>query len=342
MNPRDTWLKETRTLADALRPQPPTEYVVDRLFGLPSLNIVYGAPGTMKSLLLADLAVSVSIGRAWLPPMPHDQVKPIATKACSVLWLDFDNGERRTANRFAAFARAYHAPEDAPLRYLAMPSAPFDATKTGSVVEMVDLIKTLDAHFVVIDNLLTVSGGKDENAPEIGVAMINLRLLSERTDAAVVVIHHARKQSGFRGGLGDDLRGHSSIRGAIDLGLLVEREEGSDIVTVKSTKTRDVDVEPFAALWTYNHITGTHDLETAAFFGQKVMGTETSGDIEDAILRVLAAAGKALNQSDLVKAVKAEGVQAGRDRIRSIAEHMVQSLKLKKSTGARGAALYAV
>jgi hypothetical protein len=170
----------------------------------------------------------------------------------------------------------------------------------------------------------------------------NLRLLSERTDAAVVVIHHARKQSGFRGGLGDDLRGHSSIRGAIDLGLLVEREECSDIVTIKSTKTRDVDVEPFAALWSYNHVPGTHDLETAAFFGQKVMGTETSGDIEDAILRVLAAAGKALNQSDLVKAVKAEGVQAGRDRIRSVAEHMVQSLKLKKSTGARGAALYAV
>jgi hypothetical protein len=172
MNPRDTWLKETRTLADALRPQPPTEYVVDGLIGLPSLNIVYGAPGTMKSLLLADLAVSVSIGRAWLPPMPHDQVKPIATKACSVLWLDFDNGERRTANRFAAFARAYHAPEDAPLRYLAMPSTPFDATKTGSVVEMIDLIKSFGARFVVIDNLLTVSGGKDENAPEIGTAMI--------------------------------------------------------------------------------------------------------------------------------------------------------------------------
>ncbi|MEJ5225038.1 MAG: AAA family ATPase, partial [Anaerolineales bacterium] len=196
--------------------------------------------------------------------------------------------------------------------------------------------------FIVIDNLMTISGGKDENSPEIAPAMNGLRALAERTGAAVVVIHHARKQNGIRGGLGDDLRGHSSIRGAIDLALLVEREEGADSVTVKSTKTRDVDVEPFGALFTYTHKPGTYDLETAAFFGQKVIGAETTAEIEQAIIAVLQAAGRPLSQTDLVKAVKSEGIQAGVNRIRDIAARMANSLRLKTQTGNRGAILYHV
>lgn len=344
MSAKDLWLRETRTLADALQPQPPTVYVVDGLFSLPSLNIVYGAPGCMKSLLLADLVICVAAGRGWLPPLPHDKsgaVQPFKTQPAPVLWLDFDNGTRRTGNRLAAFARAYQA-ETAPLYYLAMPSAPFDATKTTAIVEAIDYVNSLGAKFIVIDNLLTVSGGKDENAPEIAQAMLNLRVLSERTGAAVVVIHHSRKQSGMRGGLGDDLRGHSSIRGAIDLALLVEREEGADSVTVKSTKTRDVDVDPFGALFTYTHQPGTFDLETAAFFGQKVMGAETTKDIEQAIIAVLQVAGKPLSQTDLVKAVKADGIQAGVNRIRDIAAKMAASMRLKTQSGNRGAILYHV
>ncbi len=344
MSAKDLWLRETHTLQDALQPQPPTVYVVDGLFSLPSLNIVYGAPGCMKSLLLADLAICVAAGREWLPPLPHDKsgaVQSFKTQPAPVLWLDFDNGARRTGNRLAAFARAYHA-ENARLYYLAMPSAPFNATMASATVEMIDYINAIGAKIVVIDNLLTVSGGKDENAPEIASAMLNLRLISERTGAAVIVVHHSRKQNGIRGGLGDDLRGHSSIRGAIDLALLVEREEGADSVTVKSTKTRDVDVEPFGALFTYTHQPGTFDLETAAFFGQKVMGAETTAEIEQTIFAVLQKAGKPMSQSELVKAVKAEGVQAGINRIRDIAAKMAASMRLKTQSGNRGAILYHV
>ena len=338
------WISETKTLKDALQPQPPTAYAVDGLFSLPSLNIVYGAPGTMKSLLLADLAVCVAAGREWLPPLPHDKsgaIQPIKTKLLNVLWLDFDNGARRTGNRLAAFARAYRA-ESAPLFYLTMPSAPFNASNPSAVTEMIGYLGALDVGFVVIDNLLTISSGKDENAPEMAIVMSGLRKIAECTGAAVVVVHHSRKQNGIRGGLGDDLRGHSSIRGAIDLALLVEREEGANSVTVKSTKTRDVDVDPFCALFTYTHQPGSFDLETAAFFGQKVIGKKTTAEIEQAIFTALQKAGKPLNQTELVKAVKAEGVQAGVNRIRDIAARMANSLLIKTQSGNRGATLYYV
>jgi len=343
MTLKDAFLRETKTMADALAPRPPLTYAVDGLFALPSLNIVYGAPGSMKSLILADLAVCLAGGKAWLEPLPHDKsgaVKPIQTLKMPVLWLDFDNGQRRTLERFAALALGHQADAGTPLYSLSMPSVPFDATKTGTIVEVIDYVLALGARFIVVDNLLTISGGKDENSPEIAPVMSNLRLLSERTGAAVVVIHHSRKDNGLRGKMGDDLRGHSSIRGAIDLALLVEREPGSDIITLQSTKTRDVDVEPIGAMWTYTHKPGTNELETARFFGQRVAGAETVADIEDAIFEALKKAGGSMNQSALVKTVKAAGIQAGINRIRTVAERMAQMMRLKVKTGARGATIY--
>jgi hypothetical protein len=40
------------TVATAYIPRPPTRYVIDELFEAGSLNVVYGAPGSLKSLLL--------------------------------------------------------------------------------------------------------------------------------------------------------------------------------------------------------------------------------------------------------------------------------------------------
>lgn len=338
---KSKWFAEIKTLADAYAPRAATQYIADGLFSLPSLSIVYGSPGCLKSMILADLAICVATGTDWLPPLPHE-TSPAAIKVTQtpVLWLDFDNGERRTANRFEALGKTYQAQETAPLQYLAMPSTGWDTTKPAQVGEAIDFILALGARFVVIDNLLTVSGGKDENAPEIAAAMVNLRHLTERTGAAVIVIHHSRKGTTGKANMGDDLRGHSSIRGAIDLALKVDRQAGSDIITLESTKTRDVDVIPFSALWTYSHKPGTKDLETARFFGQTVIGAETNADIEQAILDAIHNAGKPLNQSEIYKALKADGMTAGRDRLRTVLQNMRATMRVTVTQGAKNAILY--
>lgn len=58
-----------RSLADAYRPRPPLYYLVDGLLPAPSLSIVYGGPGSLKSMLLADLCVCVASGQPWLQPI---------------------------------------------------------------------------------------------------------------------------------------------------------------------------------------------------------------------------------------------------------------------------------
>jgi hypothetical protein len=118
--PSDPWT--LFTLADAHQPRPPLIYVVDGLFPLPSLSIVYGGPGTIKSLLLADLAVCVAAGLPWLPPLPHALGRAKRTHQGGVLWCDFDKEPRTTHERLEALGRARDFVPDIPLSYVSMPS----------------------------------------------------------------------------------------------------------------------------------------------------------------------------------------------------------------------------
>ena len=61
------------TLENAYEERPPLRHVIDGLFPSPSLSIIYGAPGTIKSLLVADLAICLAAG---LPPLPRPPAVP--------------------------------------------------------------------------------------------------------------------------------------------------------------------------------------------------------------------------------------------------------------------------
>src|SRR5687767_975508 len=109
-----------RTLADAYAQRPPLEYLIDGLLPCPALSIVYGGPGSLKSMLLADLMVAIVAGERWLEPLPASDREPgvtFRTLQAPALWIDFDNGIRRTDERIEAFARARQLAPDAPLYY---------------------------------------------------------------------------------------------------------------------------------------------------------------------------------------------------------------------------------
>ena len=56
-----------RTLVEAREPRPPTEYIIDKFLETHSLNIIYGAPGSLKSMIALDMALAVAGGQAWMP-----------------------------------------------------------------------------------------------------------------------------------------------------------------------------------------------------------------------------------------------------------------------------------
>lgn len=329
------------SLTDAYKPRPPLQFIVDGVLIVPSLVIVYGSPGGFKSMLVADLMTCVAAGEDWLIPKDPKTDTARATTQVGTLWCDFDNGNRRTHERFEALARVRNLPESTPLYYVSMPDPWLDANDKSAIGELVQRIRKLNVQLVVIDNLGTITGKADENSAEMVQVMSNLRYVAETTQSCVIVLHHQRKGSGVQSRSGEMLRGHSSIEAALDLALLVEREEYSDDVLVKSTKTRDVDVHPFGATFDYSHKTGTKELDTAQFWGIVVEDKTSKSALKNAVIDVVTN-NPMINQKDLVTAVRKDLPDIGINRIQTMIGNLVKLGLLCTRPGPRTSILYTI
>lgn len=328
---------ELFNLRDAYQDRPPPEYLVAGLLPAPSLSIVYGGPGSLKSMLLADLCVCVAAGAKWLEAMPNDGVTPgitLPTTAVPFLWIDFDNGKALTHERFDALGKAHQLPADHPnIHYTSMQQPWMDASDRAFVDELAKLIKRLKARLIVIDNLGLICGNVEENSGEMAHVMGNLRWLCEETNSAVIVVHHQRKSGGQNDkGIrkGETLRGHSSIEASLDLALLIERKDGEDSVAIIPTKVRRyLEHGIIGAHFTYEHKPGTKDLALARFYSKEVLSAEEREMIAlDETIKSEIRKRPGINQSDLVDAVretlaafppgKAPGIVRVRGRIKAL------------------------
>lgn len=300
------------SLEDAYKERPPRKYILEGLLPYPSLSIVFGGPGSLKSMLLVDMCLCVAVGKKWLEPLPGDKLKGVTmqTNAVPFLWIDFDNGKERSHERFEAVGKAHEIPAShANARYVSMPQPWLDASKPDMVKQLAELIGRLGSRLVVIDNLGLITGDTEENSGKMAQVMGGLRWLCEETQSAVMVVHHQRKSGGTGDkGIrkGETLRGHSSIEAALDLALCIERKEGSDSVAVFPTKVRGYrEFESFGARFTYEHKDGTKDLAAARFFAEQSMSVEEALilKISNTIKNVLIAQG-ALNSRDIVSEVR--------------------------------------
>lgn len=325
------------TLTDAYAHHAPPEYLLDGIFELPSLNIVYGASGSLKSFLLQDLMACVVGGIPWLPPAPWGSKSlPIATLKAPALWVDYDNGRRRTHQRFGALGKHYQLSPEAPLTYFSMPQPWLDASSAESTDMFINVVKQAGAKLIVVDNLGRVSGNADENSADMSRVMGGFRMLAEETNSAVVVIHHERKSNGIKTRAGEGLRGHSSIEASLDLALLVEREGSADTVVIRSTKTRGQDVLPFSAAFTYENAysdAGAITLASAAFYGLLAEDLDSDYAIERLIKEELA--GKEMAKKELRDAVKNSLPEVGVNRISNRIEKMAAFGAIKMRPGPR-------
>ena len=152
-----------------------------------SLNVLYAAPKSGKSLLALDWSAHVVLGRPWCGhPVTAGPVVYIAAEGRSGLsqrvraWCTFNGREPDDLND---------------LRFVTMPVA---LLGTATAIETADHIKAIcepsAATLIVVDTLARCFGGGDENATkdmtEFVASLDRIRL---DTGAAVLVIHHAGK-----------------------------------------------------------------------------------------------------------------------------------------------------
>lgn len=337
--PEDSW-GPPFTLVDAFAPRPPVRYAVGHLFELPSLNVIYGAPGSFKTFLLMDMACCIAAGQPWLMPLPGETCRPMSTTPGTVIWLDEDNGRRRTLDRFAALGRAYSLPKDAPIFAWSMPTPGFNASDAESVAALIRRCKDRQASLIAFDNLGTISGGVDENSSGMIAVMTGLRHLAEETGAAVVVLHHQNKAPKVQGQrLGNSLRGHSSIEASLDFALLVERETHSDFFEAQATKARGADVGPFRAIFSCDPPDLDSSMVSARFWGAKLEDGHSDWALEQAIYGVLQVK-RPQNQSLLIENVKKTLPDVGKERIRSYIGSLVRAEKLDEGKGEKHTLFY--
>ncbi len=332
--PIDPW--RVFTLADAFRPRQPITWLVDGLIDAGSLIIVYGAPGTLKSMLLADLATSVAAGQPWLAHPTTEQ--GMKTTQSPVLWADFDNGQRRTHERFAALARARSLAESTPLFYVSMPEPHLDAGDTQSMHDLAARVLARNVRLVVIDNLGVVAGSADENSAEMQAPMAGLRWLAESTGAAVIVLHHQRKAGpyGQEKRVGETLRGHGSIEAKLDLALLVTRDNLT--VTLIPTKMRGAAVSAVCARFAYDN-DDSHELVTARFWPADVVDEKAKArsDVADRILIALAESDEPLSKRDLANKAHVKW-----DMLTAVISTLVTSGQVEMTNGKRNSQLYSL
>lgn len=276
---------------DAIAPRPPIEYLINGYFQRSSLNMIYGPPGGLKTMVASDCAACVASGKPWLPGALGDGAGGIETKQAPILWVDIDNGAARMHERMGAAIRAHDVPLDS-IHYISMPTPALDLTNfdisAGLIVTARD---QLGAGLIVVDNLGRLAGaaGADVNSSQMDQIMGTLRTIAERTTSAVVVIHHQRKSGTGNGHSkvreGETILGHTSIEASLDLALLVMRDGNSQDIIIKSTKSRGVEPPIVGARFYYTHVEGTNQLETAWFKGAAIGSNRMEDVILDAVDR---------------------------------------------------------
>lgn len=182
---------------------------------------------------------------------------------------DFDNGTRRMHERVAAFAVGHQVRDDIPLICVSMPAPWLVASDWACMEALGERIIRHRIGLLIVDNLLVTSGAANENDPEMALIMANWRRLTEWTNIGTILVHHPNKRETVNRP-GDRLRGHGSIEAALDLALFIEREEQSNTITVKATKVRGAEINPFSAMFTYQQKPRSTELESARFYGTEM------------------------------------------------------------------------
>lgn len=238
--------------SDMLKPRQKAVYLVDKLITERTINMFYGFPGSKKSLVVADLAIAIATGQSFAPNMPGEKTfEGYKTKRTPVLWMDYENGEDLSYERFTAFGKAYSVDPGMNFYYSCLPKLPI--VNNEKVKFLIAEIKNLPIvpGVIIIDTLLRFAKVKDENSSEMDRIMSVVRQLVDELQVTIFLISHSNKIIGTRAG--NALRGHSSIEGGVDAQFRVNGEHDSDIVEIEPQKARRNPVDPITLRWTYNN-----------------------------------------------------------------------------------------
>ena len=206
-----------------------TDYLVSGLIESKSINIFYGQPKKGKSLVLGDLAVSISLGSKW--------PKHSATAKSMVWYLAYEDPEGIARRAKVTFQEKFYSTQR-PYNYLyfLMKSPPniFSSLFEEAVELWLYEHDYSLGHVIVIDTLAMAMAklGDENSSSAMGQVIDALRRL-RNLGCTIFIIHHSGKDAS------KGLRGHNSLEAAADSIFLVEKKTGSNVISIKRTQHRN-------------------------------------------------------------------------------------------------------
>jgi hypothetical protein len=224
----------------AIMAQPPIRWRVKGLLATTGIAAIFGPSGSAKSFLAKDLGASIALGQDWFGHR---------TTQCDVTYVMLE-GEGGLRNRVEAWE--VHNGKLLPAGFKAL-AQPFQLAEPEQVEELGAILPP--GGVVIIDTLNRAAPGMDENSSQdMGRILAGMKRLQEITGGLVIVVHHTGKDAS------KGLRGHSSLKAALDGAIEVERSAVGR--SWSAAKVKD----------------GEDDKQVAFQLHRVVLGTDGDGD----------------------------------------------------------------
>lgn len=178
-----------------------------------NLCTVYGEPGCGKSFFTMDMAQHVALGERW---------RGRRVRKSLVVYVASEAGAS-ILKRFVAWRdnRLGDSYDDIPLVVLTRGPDLGNLVEHERLAEQLEILQTESGYplgLVIFDTLSRSMPGSDENSAEdMTKAVACADLIRDKYKAAVIFIHHCGKDPD------KGMRGHSSLHGACDVELFVEK-----------------------------------------------------------------------------------------------------------------------
>jgi hypothetical protein len=216
----------------------PVEWLIDSIIPKKAFVALYAPPASYKSFISLDLAEAIATGREWMGYR--------IPKKGAVLYI-CGEGHGGMGARVKACKIQNQSPDGTNLyiirAQLNLRSSPEDFAELLNAIN--DLIAEIDEplEIIILDTLMRMSGGgfNENSSEDMGAFITQAGKLQEIFDCALMVIHHSGKD------VTKGLRGHSSLLGAVDTELEIQRQDsvinssdasviGNAILTVSKQK----------------------------------------------------------------------------------------------------------